>query len=357
MRSDDIFDCQVKTLVSLTQKLGGYEVKDASSKERLRDFVAFELIGRGSADVIVRAMGELDDQCADRLNDMVNHCSHTFYRKDEVWNTIAVPIVLNWNIQHEKAFRSNRADEGCLKELASAIRQCAGSKSVVLDRNFYSAHELHKAGARQLHDHLQQLVIGAPRLASALRPMPLRSVNESSWRTVFLIGCEVIDSNRKSRLQDPGVQDALQSYLHLGAESATGRNLAMFKLGARGETVCRTPTHLQDAICSGEKSLRGYRLNQIAQEISKEETSVTLNYAFDAFRNAFELLLAGKWLTFGFRWTLFLDESKDDFLNGIEAAMGIYPIGASIKFVEIDLEQMKAKRRAKTFDFSNTSRL
>ncbi|RFO96391.1 hypothetical protein DIC66_13885 [Rhodoferax lacus] len=350
MRSDDIFDHQVRTLVSLVQRLEGTKGNDEGHKERVRNFVSFELIGRGSADVIARALGELDDQGADRLNDMVNHCSQTFYRRDEVWNTIAIPVALNWNIQQDSAFRSNRGDDGCLKELAHGIRQCAGSQAVVLDRHFYSATELYRAEARQLHDHLQQLVIGAPRLAPALQSMSLRSVNESSWRTTFLLGSEIIDRKDRSRLQDPGVQDALQSYLHLGADALTGRNSAMFRRGARGETVCHGPLYLRDAIRSGAKALRGYRLRQMLREIAKEEKRVTLYYAFDPMRYAFELLLAGKWLAFGLRWALFSDEVNDNFLKEVELAMVADPMGAAINVVEMDLEELEAKRKVTTFD-------
>jgi hypothetical protein len=54
---------------------------DKALELRVREFVSIELIGRGNADVIASALGELDDAEADRLNDMVNHYSDT-YRTD-----------------------------------------------------------------------------------------------------------------------------------------------------------------------------------------------------------------------------------------------------------------------------------
>lgn len=350
MRSNDIFDHQVQTLVSLVQRLQRSGGKDHEMEARVRSFVSFELLGRGSADVIARALGELGDQEADRLNDMVNHCSQTFYQTNAVWNAIAVPIALNWNIQLECAYRTNYADEECLKELAAGIRQCAGSQAVVLDRHLFSASELYKASARQLHDHLQQLVVGAPSLVPALKAMSLRSFNESTWRTVYLLGAEVVDLKACSRLDEPGVQDALKSYQHLGADALSRRNSAMFRRGVRGETVCHGALYLQDAIRNGERALRGRRLRQLLREIAKEEKHVTLYFAFNPMRYAFELLLAGKWLAFGMRWALFSDETKDDFLQGVELATAADPVHTTDKVVEMDLEDLTAKRIVKNLD-------
>jgi hypothetical protein len=86
------------------------------------------------------------------------------------------------------------------------------------------------------------------------------------------------------------------------------------------------------------------------REVTKEEKHVTLYYAFDPMRYAFELLLAGKWLAFGLRWALFSDEVNDNFLKEVELAMVAEPMGAASNVVEMDLEELKAKRQVTTFD-------
>jgi hypothetical protein len=87
MRSHDIYEHQIQSLVNLTRRWhasneDGAGGTDKALEARVREFVSMELIGRGNADVIARALGELDDAEADRLNDMVNHYSDTFYRTD-----------------------------------------------------------------------------------------------------------------------------------------------------------------------------------------------------------------------------------------------------------------------------------
>jgi hypothetical protein len=51
---------------------------------------------------------------------------------------------------------------------------------------------------------------------------------------VYLLGAEVIDLKGTRRLHDAGVQDALQSYLYLGADALTLRNASFFKRGVEG---------------------------------------------------------------------------------------------------------------------------
>ena len=237
MRTQDIFDHQVATLVHLVQRLYHAAGADSELATRLRKSVAFELLGRGTADVIARTMGELGDAEADLLNDTVNHCSQVFYRTDAIWSAIAVPVALRWNIQLQCAYSTSRGDDDFLKELADGIRQCTGAQAVILDRYIYSANALYGASAHQLHDYLQQLVIGAPRMSMPMKPMELRSANEAPWRMVYFLGVEVIDLKGRRRLHEAGVQDALRSYLHLGADALTRQNSAMFKRGVRGETV------------------------------------------------------------------------------------------------------------------------
>ena len=340
MRTQDIFDHQVTTLVNLIQRLYKAAGADSELATRVRKFVAFELLGRGTADVIARALGELGDAEADLLNDTVNHCSQVFYRTDSIWSAIAVPVALRWNIQLQCAYSSSRGDEDFLKELAA----------VILDKNIYSANALYGASAHQLHDHLQQLVIGAPRLAMPMKPMELRSANEAPWRMVYFLGLEVIDLNGRHRLHEPGVQDAMRSYLHLGADALTRQNCAMFKRGVRGETTCHSPLYMQEAIRYGQKALRGYRLRQMLEELAKEEARVTLYYTFNALQYSLDLLLSGKWLAFEMRWKLFREEAMDAFLQDFETVMSAGAPDIKCKLVCLEFEEFEAARKATAVD-------
>jgi len=350
MRTQDIFDNQVTTLVNLIQRLHKAAGADSELATRLRKFVAFELLGRGTADVIARALGELGDAEADLLNDTVNHCSQVFYRTDAIWSAIAVPVALRWNIQLQCAYSTSRGDGDFLKELADGIRQCTGAQAVILDKNIYSANALYGASAHQLHDHLQQLVIGAPRLAMPIKPMELRSVNEAPWRMVYFLGAEVIELKGRRRLHEPGVQDAMRSYLHLGADALTRQNCAMFKRGVRGETICHIPLYMQEAIRYGQKALRGYRLRQILDEMAKEEARITLYYTFNALKYSLDLLLSGKWLAFEMRWKLYLDEAMDAFLHDISevASAGVQNMECTLACLEF--EEFEAARAATAVD-------
>ena len=351
MRKEDIFDHQVKTLVSMVRRLQKTGGADKELEIRVRSFVSFELIGRGAPDVTARAMGELDDVEADLLNDMVHHCSQTFYRTDAVWSAFAVPVAVNWHMQHHCRYRINCGCKETLDELALGIRQCVGAQAVFMDKRIYSAADLFATSPRNLQDHLQQLVIGAPRLTAPLKSIALHSSSEPPWRMAYFLGVEVGDPNSKRRLQEPGVQDALQDYLHLGVDALTKPNPVMpkpviFSLGAYGETVCHAPLYLQAAIRFGQKAMRGYRLRQLLGEISKEESRVTLFYSFNALQYSLDLLLSGKWLAFEMRWKLYREEAMEEFLQDVKTVMSAGAPDTECKLVCLELEEFRAARAA-----------
>ena len=336
MRSQDIFEHQIQSLVHLTQRWHASGGADRALEAKVRDFVSVELIGRGNADVIARALGALSDAEADRLNGMVNHCSQTFYRKDAVWNAFAVPVAVRWHMQPHRIYIAQRGCSEYLKDLAAGIRQCVGAQAVILDKAIYSANALQMASARTLHDNVQRLVLGPQRFTVALPTMALRSASEPPWRVVYFLGVEVVGVNAQRRLHDLGVQDALQSRLHLGAQALTMPKSPKFDLGAHGETVCHHPLYLQDAIRFGEKALRGYKLRQMLEEISKDEKAATLYYAFNPWRYAFDLLLTGTWLAFEMRWMLFAGETGEKFLQDAQMA-----VTAEVSRIECTLEGME----------------
>lgn len=350
MRTQDIFERQVQTLVWLVQQWHHTGGADGELEVRVRNFVSGELIGRGTAEVTARALSELNDQEADRLNDMVNHCSQTFYRTDAIWRAFAFPVAVHWHMKHDSIYIAHRGDQDCLDELASGVRQCVGAQAVFLDSRPYSARALFMANARNLHDHLQHLVIGAPRTAAALNPMDVRSASEPPWRVVYFLGVEVVGAKARGRLDEPCVRDALQSYLHLGAEALTMPKSAMFALCAHGHTVCHSPLYLHDAIRFGEKALRGYRLRQMLEEIAKGEACATLHFTVKPLRQAVDLLLSGVWLAFELRWELYPEETMDDFIADAETALTAGAEHIECSLVGLEFEEFQVVRAATSVD-------
>jgi hypothetical protein len=350
MRSQNIFEQQIRSLVNLTQRWHATGGADKALEARVRDFVSMELLGRGNADVIARALGELNDAEADSLSAMVNHCSQTFYRTDAVWNAFAVPVAVRWHMQRHRIYIAKSGGSEYLQELAAGIRQCIGAEAVMLDRSIYSAKALYMADARKLHDNLQNLVLGPQRFTAALPTMALRSASEPPWRMVYFLGVEVTAPNAQRRLHNPGVRDALQSYLHLGEEALTIPTSPKFDLGAHGDTVCHHPQYLQDAIRLGEKALRGYRLRQMLEEIAKAENSVTLYYAFNSLGYSFDLLLVGAWLAFEMQWRLFTGETVDQFLRDTKVAVDAEVGRVECTMVGIELDEFQALRAESNVD-------
>jgi hypothetical protein len=212
------------------------------------------------------------------------------------------------------------------------------------------------ATARTIYGALQNLVIRAPRFAPDLQAMHLRSASEPPWRMAYFLGVEVTDAKSRRQLNEPGVQDALQGYVELGAQALT-MPTEKFNLGAHGHTICYPPRYLHDAIQFGERALRGYRLRQVLEEIGKDEARVKLFYAFNQCRYGVELLAAGKWLAFGARWDLFRDETVDDFLSAANLAMAESGAQIECKLVEVELDELKSRRSTSVVDLSRIGKI
>jgi len=350
MRSRDIFEHQVRSLVSLVQRCKASGRADIALEKRLKVFVSMELLGRGNADVIARALGELEDAEADLLQDMVSLCSQSFDRGDEMWNAFAVPIATHWHMKQERFYVGRRGQGTHLSELAAGIRQCTGAERVVLDNAIYSAKALFGMSAYELHDHLQSLLLSSPRFAKAPATMALRSTSEPPWRMAFFLGVEVTKPGGKRQLNDPGVQDALQSYLHWGVDALTKPALqepsvatsgSKFDQGAYGATICHAPLYLFDAIQFSEMAMRGYRLRHMLEELAKEEKQGTLFYAFNPLCFALDLLLQGRWLAFEMRWDLFGAITVEDFLVEVRRTTEAANIRLRCKLVELECNELQ----------------
>ncbi|WP_342619555.1 hypothetical protein [Rhodoferax sp. GW822-FHT02A01] len=320
MRSRDIFEHQVRSLVSL-----------------VRSWKA-------------RALGELEDVEADVLQDMVSLCSQSFDRGDEVWNAFAVPVAVHWRMRQECFFLAKRGQGPYLSELAAGIRQCTGAEKVLLDDAIYSAKALFAMSAHALHDHLQFLLLATPRLTKAPASIALRSCSEPPWRMAYFLGVEVTKPGGKRQLNEPGVQDAVQGCLHWGVDALTksvGQDdlesaaPSKFEQGAFGTTVCHAPMYLLDAIQFGEKALPGYRLRQLLQEMAKEDKQATLYYAFNPVCFALDLLLKGRWLTSAMRWSLFASETVEDAQRQVRGAIAAAKTGLRCQLVSLELDALQ----------------
>ena len=350
MRSRDIIEHQVHSLVSLVQRWSAGGSADNDVKARIRDFVSMELLGRGNANVLVRALGALGDVEADLLQDMIHLCSQSFDRTDAAWNAFAVPVATQWHMQQNRIFVARRGQSQYLSELAAGIRQSVGAEKVVPDNAIYSAKSLYGLSAHSLHDHLQGLLTSASRLTRAPQTIELRSSSEPPWRMAYFLGVEVTKPGGRRQLNDPGVQDAVQGCLHWGVDALTksegqdsleSATPSKFEQGAFGATVCHPPLYLFDAIQFGEKALRGYRLQQLLQEMAKEDKQATLYYAFNPVCFAVDLLLKGRWLAYQMRWGLFAGEGIDEAVTEVGTAINAVNTDVRCQLVALELEALR----------------
>jgi len=354
MPRQDFLERQVQTLKRLVERWHASGGADVILQARVRDAVAMDLLCLPRPEVVVRVLGELDVLEADRLQDMIDLCSQTFYRNGETWNAFAVPVAVQWHMQPHRIFIAKRAQPHCMTELAAGIRQCLGAEKVVLDGAIYSANALYGLSAYALHDHLQVLANGTPRFTRGPQRMTLQSSSEPPWRMVYFLGVEITKPGGKRQFQDPGVQAALQPYLHWGAdaltegtpaESTTAARPTKFEMGAHGQTICHAPRYLFDAIQFGEKALRSYHLRQIVEEVTKEEMAITLFHRFDPASFSINLLIKGRWLAFEMQWKLFVAETPEDALMDIHAVVEQCAPPEKCQFAEVDFEGFRIQRR------------
>jgi hypothetical protein len=92
--------------------------------------------------------------------------------------------------------------------------------------------------------------------------------------------------------------------------------------------------------------MRGYRLRQMLQEISKEEARVTLFYTFNALQYSLDLLLSGKWLAFEMRWKLYRGEAMDDLLQDFETVMSAGARDTECELVCLEFKEFAVAKAA-----------
>jgi hypothetical protein len=356
MRRQDFFEHQVQSLKGLVERWHASGGTDLSLEARVRGIVARDLMSVAGPEVTVRVLGELDFLEADRLQDMITLCSQSFLRTDAVWNAFAVPVAVQWHMQHHRIYIAKRAEPYYLNELAAGIRQCLGAERVVLDGAIYSADVLYRLSAHALHDQLQSIAMNGPRFTPALRSLALRSASEPPWRMVYFLGLEVAKLDATRRLHESGVQDALQSYLHLGedaltksapvasASPASTTVLSKFELGAHGNTICHAPMYLFDAIQFGEKARRGYCLRQLLEEMAKVQKQFALYHAFNPRAFAVDLLLEGKWLAYEMQWKMFVAETVEDALKDVQSVIDAATASVHCDLIELDAEDFQDQK-------------
>jgi hypothetical protein len=356
MRRQNFFEHQVQSLKGLVQRWHASGGTDISLEARVRGIVARDLMSVAGPEVTVRVLGELDVLEADILQDMITLCSQSFLRTDAVWNAFAVPVAVQWHMQHHRIYIAKRAEPYYLNELAAGIRQCLGAERVVLDGAIYSADVLYRLSAHALHDQLQSIAMGGPRFTPRLQSMALRSASEPPWRMVYFLGLEITKPDATRRLHESGVQDALQSYLYLGADAltksaavtpaspASPKVISKFELGAHGNTICHAPRYLFDAIHFGEKARRGYCLRQLLEEMAKVQKQFALYHAFNPGRFAVDLLLEGKWLAYEMQWKMFVAETVEDALRDVQSVIDAATASVHCDLIELDAEDFQDQK-------------
>jgi hypothetical protein len=261
-------------------------------------------------------MGLISEEEGGLLNEIVSHCSTTFYQSGKIVSAIAVPVALLWKSRQDRIYCLNRGERAVLESLAMKVQKRVGSQQVVLGSHLYSGSEIFGTSARDLRCRLNGLMSGS-KLYGRPIPSPLRSRIDSQWEMRYFLGVEVLNDSSSPKLDDSEVQRTLVQWLSLG-EYAVSPHDSSKSIGPQDRTAkCLGINYLNYAIKTGEKAIRSLRLGLLVEYVSDAAHLVEITYCRTEISNHMEIMVSGDWFTLEYRWKVFCGESFEDFYREV----------------------------------------
>ena len=307
---------EANILANQVRRLHATKCADKDLEKRVRSFVANELLEKGELAVTAWTMGLISEKEGGLLNEIVSHCSTTFYQNGKILSAIAVPVALLWKSRQDRIYCLNRGERARLESLATKAQKRVGAQQVVIGPHIYLGSEIFGTSARDLRYRLNGLMSGS-KLYGRPTPSPLRSRIDNQWEMRYFLGVEVLNDSSNPKLDDSEVQRTLLQWLSLGEDAVLPHDSSK-SIGPHDRTAkCLGINYLNNAIKTGEKAIRILRLGLLVEYVSESAHMVEITYCRAEISNHMEVMIAGDWFTLEYRWRIFCGESFDDFYRDV----------------------------------------
>jgi hypothetical protein len=321
----------------------------------------------GKQGITDHALERLDAREAKYLTDIVAWNRESFIANGHAYNTLAVPVAVNWTSpMGRRAIRSGLIEDRAngrsigrlamlnlgrtshLDELSEVIAHHTGAKSVHFGNKLYVAAKLRQAKSSDLHDHVLAMMSSPIQARTPPEQVVIQSLSERMWGMVYLLGAEVTEVGGTRRLNDGVVQDALKSWITLAEKaitnSLTGSDFVsgdpvvidpvsmnpvadidanldadmyaddQARIHGGIQIECQGVWYLNEALHQGEISLRRYQLRAVLQAVGQAGGLPHIRYAYDSLDKSIRMLVFNSEFTYPLRWPEFPGDTLQSFL-------------------------------------------
>ena len=257
MSVTNIFSAQLESMLKKVRRLAASGRMDQAAYEAVRMQVSAEIMKDGRPDVVTAALGELNDAHAEHLlNEIITHCSETFYFPDRILKAIVVPVAVRVRANKEGELTLFEGREDDLATIATTIERKMGSRRVVFDNRLYPANNLYYARPRTMRDFLSKLEAGERQADGGPKSVTLNAQANSDWEMIYFLGVEILDPGAPACLNSEVAQRALYTFRSHAEWAIQESNQVLFNTRVNADAKCYGFHYVNEAVKIGEQQIR-----------------------------------------------------------------------------------------------------
>jgi hypothetical protein len=320
VNQQDDFERNVRRLVAEVRRLEqGHGGTSETALQSVRKLVSQDLLQSDHPEVTARALGELDNSGATRLLKIVEHCSQTFYYSSSVLSVIALPVGVCWRSPLERHYELKRVNRTALNALEQTLSQRDGIRRVVFDTRPFAFASTSVTSIRDLREYLWHLNAGNQVATEQPTPHVVFSQADPGWQMFYLLGLEMSDPSARRFFTG----HELDHQLPLGKSEFMDSVAAALQDPRQLISHCHGVWYLHEALRQGQKALRRHRLSELLGALLRSvagESYIHFTYSMPMLSHRIELVASKSWLHLHGRWSLFQEETINDFVQELKNA-------------------------------------
>lgn len=326
-------------MLKKVRRLAASNGLDKAAYQAVRMQVSAEYIKDGRSNVVSATLGELNDPEAEQmLNEIITHCSETFYFEDRILKTVAIPVAVRLHTINDGDLTLSEGRENDLKSLALCIERRIGSRKIVLDSRIYAGNNLYYTNPKKMREFLVKLESGERQPEGGPKSTKLVSKSDPEWEMIYFMGVEVLDIGAKELLNSEESQRAMYSSRSHAEWAIAENNRVLFDTNVKADAKCFGFHYANQAVKIGEQHIRSYRLTALLAKHEFGVGGVRFKYAYDNFNFQVRLLVKGDLMTLEFQWKMLIGETLEPFKKALlESIDRVIPADDVLEITELEM--------------------
>jgi hypothetical protein len=339
MTVTNLFGAQLESMVKKVRRLAGSNGMDKEAYDAVRKQVSAEYMKNGRLDVVSATLGELNDSKAEQmLNEIITHCSESFYFEDRVLKTVVVPVAVRMRTRKDGDVTLIEGREDDLKTIAASIERRVGSRKVIFDNRMYSSNDLFYANPKKMCEFLLKLEAGEKQPEGGPKTVKVTSKSDSEWEMMYFLGVEVLDIGEKDRLNSEDAQRAMFAFRCHAEWAIAENNQVLFDTNVQADAKCYGFYYVNHGVKVGEEHVRSYRLASLLANMEFGVGGVRFKYAYDNLNFQVKLMVQSNLMTLEYKWKMLIGETTEPFKKAlVESIDRVLPSDDVLEITELDM--------------------